>query len=93
MDKDTDRILAVFVYADDDANISCCTENAFRLAELMDKYLPTKKRTFYSGFASNKDGTRRAKEDNVKYTGKNWLEGMQVPSACRTPNVEFTALC
>ena len=39
---ESDRILAVFIYSKDDPNISTVVGNGFRLAELMDKYLPTK---------------------------------------------------
>ena len=84
VDEDTNRILAIFIYARDDKNISRCLKNAFRLAELMDKHLKLKSKFFYSGYAFKiKSGFDKHVDKNEeqkqkdKYTGKNWLEGLQ----------------
>lgn len=83
VDRKDKKILAVFIYADDDPNISRCVKNGFRLAELMDKYLPTKRTTFYSQRGFKIDKTKIGQPfDKIevpfnKYTGKNWLEGLQ----------------
>ncbi len=83
VDRKDKRILAVFIYADDDPNISRCVQNGFRLAELMEKYLNAKSHSFYSGWnfkpQKNKIGKSFEKLNKRmdRYTGKNWLEGLQ----------------
>ena len=78
VDKDTNRILCVFVYSKDDPNITKCVDNTFRLVELIEKYNKLKKKIFYSGFDTKLVKNKSKKLDRQEhYTGKNWLDGMQ----------------
>jgi hypothetical protein len=75
VDKDTNRILWVFVKGKDDPAIRYTLKHADDVVEGMDDYLKTKLKHFYSGFG---DWKGSGKDDREKrYTGKNWLDGLQ----------------
>jgi len=83
VEKETNRILWIFLKGSDDPAISYCLKHANDIIELDDKYLKLKSKDFYSQhffrgatkikYEAKKD---RPKTDN-RYTGKNWLDGLQ----------------
>ena len=77
-DKKSKILLAIFVYTKDDPNITKCVEDSFELVKLIEKYLKLKNKIFYSGFDTKLKDKKSVKLDRQdRYTGKNWLEGMQ----------------
>jgi hypothetical protein len=83
VDKNTNRILWVFIKGSDDPAISYCLKHAKDIIELDDKYLKLKSKDFYSQhfFRGAKKIPYIEKKDKPKtdsrYTGKNWLDGLQ----------------
>lgn len=83
VDRQTNRLLAVFVYSKDDPNIGkvldMCEND--ELIKQMDLYYPKKTAQFYSGFSSKLDektGKQIKLEQKVGYSsGRNYLIGLQ----------------
>ena len=78
-DKETKRLLAVFVYKDDCPAIKQALKYCDKdFLDKWDRYYPEKSHQFYSAFG---DSDKRRKFEKAgagsRYEGKNWLEGLQ----------------
>jgi hypothetical protein len=78
--KKTKRLLFYFITNEDDEDINFCLRDAEDVINGFNKYCPKKTKSFYSSFSSQKDKKNiyvKNNKDYKKYSGCNWLDGLQ----------------
>lgn len=75
VDKDTNRILWIFIKSQDDPAIKYTMMDAIDVGKGMQKYLKKKVKFFYSNFHNGWGNATEKRKYN--YSGENWLDGFQ----------------